>query len=118
MPQKLLLTLLAVIFFVACTMQVGKNFDVSSVRNIEFNHTTKKDIRRSFGEPTKRGIDNGYETWTYLYEKLHRKSLLNLPKLYSKELYVVFRTDGTVLSYSYNTNLPEEYEWVEKQPEQ
>jgi len=99
-------------------MQVGKNFNVSSVQNIEFNQTTKEDIRKSFGEPTKRGIDNGYETWTYLYEKLHRVSLRNLPKLYSKELYVVFRMDGTVLSYSYNTNLPEEYELVEKQSKQ
>lgn len=118
MPQKLLLTLLAVIFFVACNMQAGVNFDSSIIRNIKANETTKADLRKIFGEPTKRGIDNGYETWTYLYEKLEPVSIRNLPKFYSKELYVVFRSDDKVLSYSYNTNMPEEFDFLEEQLKQ
>jgi outer membrane protein assembly factor BamE (lipoprotein component of BamABCDE complex) len=114
MPQKLLMALFAALFLGACAMQAGINFDGSSVRNIQPNQTTKDDLRKSFGEPTKRGIDSGYETWTYLYEKLHRESIRRLPKLYSKELYVVFRADGTVLSYSYNTNIPEEYDLLDQ----
>ena len=50
-----------------------------------------------FGEPDKRGLENGYETWTYNYYYYELGQLRD-----SKELYVVFDKDTTVRAYSFN----------------
>ncbi|MBI2089742.1 MAG: hypothetical protein HYT78_13550, partial [Deltaproteobacteria bacterium] len=51
-----------------------------------------------FGEPYRRGLDSGYETWTYSFHYYELGQLRD-----SKELYVVFNKDGTVRSYSFTT---------------
>ena len=116
MNRKWMCLVVGVVFLVACRMQAGINFDSAGVTAIKTNQTTKGEILKTFGEPKKRGIDSGFESWTYLYEKLS-PSFHNLPTLDSKELYIVFHPDGRVLSFSYNTNMPEEYELVQKHPE-
>jgi hypothetical protein len=44
----------------------------------------------------RRGLENGYETWTYSYQSYEFGQLRDL-----KNLYVVFNMDNTVRSYSF-----------------
>ena len=79
---------------------VGTNFPSAPVTKIEKGVSTKKEIRRMFGEPFRSGVDNGYETWTYVYNRWQP-----FGKARSKDLYVVFNKDGSVRAYTYNSNL-------------
>jgi len=74
----------------------GRDFGTTPVRNIEVNKTTQREIFANFGEPYRRGLENGYETWTYSYTYYEMGQLRD-----SKELYVVFNKDNTVRSYSF-----------------
>ena len=74
----------------------GRNFPETPVKSITNNVTTQKEIFVNFGEPDRRGLENGYETWTYSYQYYEIGQLRE-----SKELYVVFDKDNTVKSYSF-----------------
>ena len=76
----------------------GRDFGTAPVKSIQTNVTTQKEIFGLFGEPARKGLDSGYETWTYSY---HSYELGQLRA--SKELYVVFNKDGTVRSYSFTS---------------
>jgi hypothetical protein len=76
----------------------GRNFPTTPVKNISNNVTTQREIFANFGEPDRRGLENGYETWTYSYQYYELGQLRE-----SKELYVVFEKDNTVRSYSFNS---------------
>jgi len=82
-------------FFLGC-VPIGRDFPVTPVRNIQNNVTTQQEIFANFGEPVRRGLENGLETWTYSY---HYYELAQLKD--SKELHIVFNKDNTVLSYSF-----------------
>jgi hypothetical protein len=75
---------------------MGRDFATTPVRNIEVNKTTQREIFGNFGEPVRRGLENGYETWTYSYAYYELGQLRD-----SKDLYVVFNRDNTVRSYSF-----------------
>ncbi|MGH7805989.1 MAG: outer membrane protein assembly factor BamE domain-containing protein [Candidatus Binatia bacterium] len=79
---------------------VGSNFPSAAVTKIDKGVSTKKEIRRMFGEPFRTGVDNNYESWTYVYNRW-----TPFGKARSKDLYVVFNKDGTVRAYTYNSNL-------------
>ena len=81
-------------------MTVGRNFASASVPGIERGVSTKQDIQNQFGEPFRKGLDDGYESWSYVYNQW---SMLSQTR--SKDLYVVFNKDGTVRSYTFNSNL-------------
>lgn len=74
----------------------GRDFATTPVKNIQNNVTTQREIFNYFGEPMRKGLENGYETWTYSY---HYYELVQLRD--SKELYIVFNKDNTVRSYSF-----------------
>jgi hypothetical protein len=74
----------------------GRNFDISPVRNIRNDVTTQREIYAGFGEPIRRGLENGLETWVYSYQYYELGQLRE-----SKDLYVVFNKDNTVKSYSF-----------------
>lgn len=74
----------------------GRDFAIAPVKSIERNVTTQREIFHFFGEPLRRGLENGLETWTYSYQYYELAQLRD-----SKELYVVFNQDGTVRSYSF-----------------
>lgn len=76
----------------------GRDFGTVAVRNIQTNVTTQKEIFGLFGEPVRKGLDSGYETWTYSYHSYQLGQLMD-----SKELYVVYNKDGTVRSYSFTS---------------
>ena len=76
----------------------GRDFGTTPVKNIQPNVTTQKEIFSYFGEPVRKGLDSGNETWTYSYHTYQIGQLVD-----SKELYVVFNKDGTVRSYSFTS---------------
>ena len=84
------------LLFSGC-MTVGRDFASAPVSNIEINTTTQREIFSYFGEPYRKGIENGYESWSYLYNYWELGQLKD-----SKELTVVFNKDNTVRHYSYN----------------
>lgn len=74
----------------------GRDFPVTPVREIKNNVTNQREIYAAFGEPDRRGLENGYEIWIYSYQFYELAQLRE-----SKELVVVFNGDQTVRSYSY-----------------
>jgi hypothetical protein len=90
------LTLLILLAFSTGCFYQGRDFAIAPVKGIERNVTTQREIFQYFGEPLRRGLENGLETWTYSYQYYELAQLRN-----SKELYVVFNQDGTVRSYSF-----------------
>lgn len=94
------LGLVAVMLFGSACFTVGRNFSSRPVRKIEKGVSTKDDVRKLFGEAFRTGLDDGYESWTYVY---NRWSLFSATR--SKDLYVVFNKDGTVRTYTFNSNL-------------
>ena len=77
-------------------LSMGRDFSTEPVGKIENNVTTEKDIFGYFGEPVRRGLENGYETWTYSYQYYELGQLSEF-----KDLYVVFNKDKTVRTYSF-----------------
>jgi len=77
-------------------MALGRDFATTPVRNIQNNITTQNEVFANFGEPVRRGLENGLETWTYSYQYYELAQLKD-----SKELHIVFNKDNTVLSYSF-----------------
>ncbi len=90
------LACLALVVFLSGCVYLGRDFSTAPVKNIQDNVTTQGDIFNYFGEPERRGLENGYETWTYSYNYWELGQLRD-----SKELYVVFNKDNTVRSYSF-----------------
>jgi hypothetical protein len=86
------------IFFLvlAGCMTVGRDFATRPVRSIQNNVTTQDEVYTNFGEPVRRGLEDGLETWTYSYQYYEFAQLRD-----SKELHVVFNKDNTVRSYSF-----------------
>ena len=74
----------------------GRDFPVAPVRDIQNNVTKQREIFANFGEPDRRGVENGYELWIYSYQVYEFGQLRE-----SKELVVIFDRDNTVRSYSY-----------------
>jgi hypothetical protein len=74
----------------------GRDFNTTPVRSIQNNVTTQREIFNYFGEPYSRGLENGYETWTYSYSYWELGQLRD-----SRELSIVFNKDHTVRSYSF-----------------
>ena len=89
--------LLAVLFLSGCFYQ-GRDFATWPVKNIKNNATTQREIFTNFGEPVRRGLENGFETWVYNYQYYELGRLRE-----SKDLYIVFNDDNTVRSYSFTT---------------
>lgn len=74
----------------------GRDFPVTPVREIKNSVTSQREIFANFGEPDRRGLENGNEIWIYSYQFYELAQLRE-----SKELVVVFNADQTVRSYSY-----------------
>jgi hypothetical protein len=51
-------------------LYLGRDFATAPIKSIETNVTTQKEIFGYFGEPVRRGLENGYETWAYSYQYL------------------------------------------------
>jgi hypothetical protein len=75
----------------------GRDFNTTPVKNIQNNVTTQREIFNNFGEPYRKGLENGYETWTYSYNYWEFGQLRE-----SRDLNIVFNNDNTVRSYSFS----------------
>lgn len=89
---------LFLMFLLSGCVTYGRDFPTVPVKNIQPNATTQREIFGFFGEPYRKGLDNGLETWTYSYHYTEIGQVRD-----SRELYVVFNKDGTVRSYSYTS---------------
>lgn len=103
MKRSLSLTVLAVGLLLTGCVSVGREFPTPTQEMIKNGVTSRAELVQRFGYPTQVGIEDGDQTWTWVYV---RAGGLGQPR--SKELHVKFDDRGVVKSYSYTSNLPEE----------
>jgi hypothetical protein len=77
---------------------VGRPFPVEQVRQIEIGATTKADIRQTFGDPWRTGIEDGFKTWTYGEYSVNN----------SRDLVIRFDEQDVVKSYSFSSSFPQD----------
>lgn len=95
-------TILAIAGLAGC-VTIGQPFAANRVSTIELGKTRQDEIVQTFGQPFRTGIEDGDITWTYVHYRLR---LLGPQE--TEDLYVRFKADGTVKSYSFNSNAPED----------
>jgi len=87
----------------ACAgLQLGHEFPSPDAAQIKVNVTDKSALQAFFGEPYQVGIDSGDQTWRWFYAQRNASSTI------TKDLTVRFNTNGTVKSYSFTSNFPED----------
>ncbi len=84
-------------------MTVGRSFATHEVSRLEIGVTSREEVRDLFGEPWRRGLEDGESTWTYGH---YRYSLFG--EATTRDLVVRFDTRGVVSSYSFNTSVPDD----------
>ena len=97
----LLAGILVVIFFSGCG-SVGKNFDESLYTKIAKGTTNKNDVKAMFGDPFKKGIQNGSPVWTYEYNYVNSFGTDII-----KDMIIVFSKNGVVKSHQLMTSSPQ-----------
>jgi hypothetical protein len=80
----------------------GREFPSPETRTITVGRTDKVTLQRVFGEPYQVGIDSGDPTWRWFFGRRDSGSEV------TKDLSVRFGADGTVKSYSFTSNFPED----------
>jgi outer membrane protein assembly factor BamE (lipoprotein component of BamABCDE complex) len=93
-------TLVAIAALSGCAT-VGRPFLPENVQQIQNGRTTKGDLVLMFGDPYRRGLDDGDSTWTYLHYKIRMFG----EHVRSRDLYIRFDDAGRVKSYSYSSNV-------------
>ena len=99
-----------VIALISCTVfllcagcaTVGHEFPADQVKTIQVGKTSKEEIRKTFGEPWRVGLEDGLETWSYgryQYRMFSEKDAM--------DLVVRFNDRDIVESYTFNTTNPE-----------
>ena len=86
-------------FLLSGCIYMGRDFFVAPVRTIENDVTTQKEIFGYFGEPARKGLENGFETWTYSYQSCEFGQLRD----FKEELCVLFNRDNTVRNDFFNS---------------
>ena len=88
-----------ILFFLIACGSIGKNFDSSQLKNIKNNVTSEEEIFKKFGEPFKKGIENGQEMWTYQFDQWSA-----MGPAQSKDLVILFDKKNIVKAYRYTTS--------------
>lgn len=102
MPRLIALLLGIALGAAACAaFTTGRDFSSPGRETIRNGTTTKADLVRLFGEPTQVGIDDGDQTWSWIYFKKGDPDL-------TKTLTIRFQPTGVVKSYSFSSNFPED----------
>ena len=81
---------------------IGRAFPSPDLPAIVAGETDKAALQRMFGEPYQGGMDSGDATWRWFYGR--HEGGIEL----TKDLTVHFNTNGTVKSYSFTSNFPED----------
>ena len=79
----------------------GKSFNASKIGSIVNGTTTQSDIKKIFGKPFKKGIQNGQTIWVY---EDHHYSIIREGA--SKDLIIIFSPNGIVQSYQFMSSKP------------
>jgi len=85
-----------------CAIKYGHLFPSPASGMISVGQTDKAALRRMFGEPYQEGLDSGDETWRWVYAEYRVSEGID------KDLTVRFNANGTVKSYSFMSNFPED----------
>ena len=102
-PRRRLIGLGCVMLLLAGCISVGEEFRTPTAEMIKNGVTTRAELLQLFGSPTQVGIEDGKQTWTWVYVRAS-----GFGRNLSKELHVTFTERGVVNSYSYTSSLPEE----------
>lgn len=87
----------------ACAgLQVGREFPSPDAAQIKVNVTDKAVLVATFGEPYQVGIESGDQTWRWFYAQRGPSGTI------TKDFSVRFNANGTVKSYSFTSNFPED----------
>lgn len=77
---------------------VGQEFAGSRVPEIKIGQSTKQDVESIFGQPWRRGSEDGKSTWTYGIYKYYLFGPAD-----TQDLLIRFDNQGIVRSYTYGT---------------
>lgn len=82
---------------------VGRQFPVAPIAQIKIGQTSKEDLRNTFGEPWRTGVEDGQQTWTYGH---YRYSAFGTEQ--TRDLVIRFNAQDRVASYTFNSTYPED----------
>lgn len=82
---------------------VGRQFPVAPIAQIQIGQTSKDDLRNTFGEPWRTGVEDGQQTWTYGH---YRYSAFGPEQ--TRDLVIRFNAQDRVASYTFNSTYPED----------
>jgi hypothetical protein len=100
--SRLLSLGVALLLLAGCvSFKAGREFPSPEPSTIVAGKTGKSELRRAFGEPYEVGLDSGDPTWTWFFGRSGGEDR-------SKSLTVRFNADGTVKSYSFSSNFPDD----------
>jgi hypothetical protein len=102
MKQLLSIWLLVVGLTVIGCGTSGKEFDNSLVDDIVNGQTTQREVETMFGNPFKKGIQNGKEVWIYEHNQYKTLSLFGDDT--SKDMVIIFDDSKVVKTHLYMTN--------------
>ena len=98
----LLVPLLALVLAGCISLKVGQEFPSPEPLMLVVGKTDKAALRRMFGEPYQVGLDSGDQTWRWFFGQREAGGEI------TKDLSVRFAANGTVKSYSFTSNFPED----------
>ena len=96
------LTLTVLALVAGCSLKLGHPFPSPVPASIVIGTTDKAALERAFGPPYQVGVDSGDPTWRWFYAERRAGSEL------TKDLHVRFNANGTVKSYSFSSNFPDD----------
>lgn len=96
--MKLSLSVVVALFFTSC-LTIGAQFPGERITEIRVGATTREEIEKAYGSPTRVGYSSGLVTWTYMDYYASALGTLRL-----RDLTITFDEKGKVASYTYNTN--------------
>lgn len=100
---SILLVLLPALLLAGCvSFAVGRRFPSPDPGSIKIGVTDRASLQQVFGEPYQVGLDSGDQTWRWFYGERSGGTET------SKDFNVRFNPDGTVKSYSFTSNFPED----------
>ncbi|MDD5157695.1 hypothetical protein [Sulfurimonas sp.] len=92
---------ISLLTFSGCA-RIGNDFNSHRVEQIKVDETSQSDIVLMFGQPWRKGMENGITMWTY-----GRYTYRLIGETDTKDLVIKFNKDGKVSSYTFNSTVNE-----------
>ena len=101
--SSMVLCLMALTMVTGCiSLKFGREFPSPEAKSIVAGKTDKASLERMFGAPYQVGLNSGDQMWRWFYGERESGSEI------SKDLTVRFNADGTVKSYAFSSNFPDD----------